>query len=107
MIREKKNEPQAIRECQDQEPNEGTHLTYQQQRAAARMVRQPAQHRSGDQLAERVSGYQEAHHRRRGAEMLGIEWQQRQDDRQAEDINRYDQENRNQGRFTQAKSVRW
>src|SRR6266853_1215084 len=88
---------------QNQEADEGAELADQQQRLTSGAIRQSTQHGSGNQLAKRVGGNQEAHHGWRSAHLLGIKRKQGQDDGEAQDIDGYDQENGDERRFMQGK----
>ncbi len=65
----------------------------EQERLAARAVAHPPEQWPGDELADRVHRDEQRRLLRGGAELLGIERQERQDDRQAEDIDQDDEEN--------------
>ena len=95
------DQPKRARERQDQESDERADLADDQQRLAPHVVRHPAEDGAGDELAERVGRNQQADDRGRRAEVFRVERKQRQDDRQAEDVNQNDEKNGKKGeRFT-------
>jgi hypothetical protein len=65
------------------------------------VIRQPAEHRSRNELAKGVKRNQQSNGGRRRAIVLGVKRQQRQDDGESENVDGDDQENRKQRRFAQ------
>src|ERR1043166_4332001 len=95
---------QRGRERQDEESGQRPHLAQEQQRLAARYVREAPQHGSRDQLARGVDPNQQAHLSRTSAESFGVERQQRDHDRQSEYVDGNNQEDGQQRRGAQSSS---
>jgi len=80
------------RESEDEKAGEGADLARHQDRLSADVVGKLAQNGAGDELAERVGADEDADHGGAGAEMLRVEGEQRQHDRQPEDVDDDDEE---------------
>ena len=88
--------PQRRGEGRHDESDERADLAHDQERLAARAIRHAAQQRPGDQLAGGVDADQPADLESAGAQFLGVEGQQRDHDRQAQNVHGHDQEDREQ-----------
>ena len=77
---------EAVRERQHHEADDGAEQAEDQDRPAAPAVRQIAEQRRGEELAERERREQQADDDRRGAERLRVERQQRDDDPEADEV---------------------
>ncbi len=90
--------PEGAREGENQETDKRSELADNQQRLAPPVIRHPAENGPGDELAERVGRNQQAHDRCRCAKVLRVKRKQRQNNREAEDVNQDDQKNGKEGR---------
>lgn len=88
--------PQGIRTGEDEEPDAGANLADQEHRLAPDPIRPVADQWSRDQLADRKRQDEQRRLQRCGLERLGVDRQERQDQRHADDVDQDNQEDRQQ-----------
>ena len=81
-------------------PMKRADLAHHQHRLAADAIRDAAEQRAGDELTDREDRHQQRRLERRGAEVLGVDRQQRDDQREREDVDEDDEKDRQQHWWT-------